>query len=215
MSPHLINDHHKLLQAPPAPADDAFRYLIALPYITDSDGDTYSVELVDDGGAMAVVYIRSCTTGDMAANLLLTFDLHFPADYPGRVPQVKSVFVDEDYRLQKISLAVYKRLTEHYGALASDTDQTLGGMLLWAMGLARDATLLITIMTVSGNTARPRQLNGVIECYQGNHNDLISAGSGIWDITPGHLQNTDFTRVGFRPAGRLAEELILTARKQS
>ena len=215
MSPHLIDDHHKLLQAPPAPSDAAFRHLTALPSVTDSDGDIYSVELLDDGGAMADVYVRSCTTGDMAANLLLTFDLRFPADYPGRVPQVKSVFVDEDYRLQKISLAVYKRLTEHYGALASDTDQTLGGMLLWAMGLARDATLLITVMSVTGNTATPRQLNGVTQCYQGNHNDLLAAGAGIWDTTPGHLLNVDLTRLGFRPAGHFAEELILSARKQT
>lgn len=163
---------------------------------------------------MANVYIRSCTTGDVAANLLLTFDLNFPPDFPERVPQVKSVFVHEDYRLQKISLAVYECLIGHYGTLASDTDQTLGGMRIWAMGLAKDSTLLITVMTLSGNQATPRHIGGCVECYQGNHKDLLAAGPDIWDITPGHLQNVNFASMGFKPAGRLSQELILAARKQ-
>ncbi|MCL2892621.1 hypothetical protein [Brenneria tiliae] len=133
--PALISSHYETLKWPAQLQSDSVA-ATWLPELQDRDADRYDAVLTTEKNNTVRLHIRHKTTGCIAANLVLTFNLTAPDAFPSLLPQVESVYVAEDFRAAGLATLSYCTLIEHYGALASDTHQTYSGMSMWLNGLA-------------------------------------------------------------------------------
>lgn len=209
MSPSLHHQEHDKILIWPDEIENPDLY-INLPDIFDNLGQAHEVLLYDEAGITSV-YSRVRGTGIISANFVLEFDLIPPEGFPQRVPQITSAFVSDDFRGLKIAQMVYRLLMAHYGAIMSDSVQTQGGILIWLL-MAQDDQILLNIMETAGNRLRCRVKNGMAEEYCGEPDALEAAAPTIWGGASEAHELFDPEVLGFKPAYRAFDNIILTAR---
>lgn len=212
MSPVLIDTHEKKLFWPDL--NDPELCYIRLENIRDLDGNEHEAILNDNGGGMAFLHLRDIRSGVVSASFTLEFCLTPPDDFPSRVPQVTSAYVNPEFRMAKLSQAVYRTFIDHYGVLVSDSYQTLGGMLIWLF-MAEDKFLKINIMEVIDDCLRYRLVNDEPEAYVGDIAGLESAGDTIWGGTDFELSQYNIERLGFKPSYRKFDDVVLSVQRAS
>lgn len=210
MSPLAISTHEKKLIWPDDLTEPGQSYQ-SLNNISDDDGAEHEAILQDDGGDMAMLFLRHVDSGNVSANFVLEFNLEPPQGFPVRIPQVSSAFVGEDYRRVKLSQHVYRMIMKHYGAVVSDTHQTPGGMLIWLL-MGEDDTVQLNIMLVRDDRLEYRLKDGVPETYIGEIDALEQAGDTIWGDPHAVISPRVLERLGFRPTHRALEQIVLAAR---
>lgn len=210
MSPLVIDAHEKNLIWPDDfnESDQAYQKLV---HIADDDAAEHEVILEDDGGKQARLYLRHIESNEVSANFFLEFNLTTPEFFPERIPQVTSAFVGTDYRAAKLSQHVYRMIMKYYGAVISDTHQTLGGMLIWLL-MAEDDTVQLNIMQIRGDRLECRLIDGKPETYIGEIDALEQAGDTIWGDPDAVVSLATLEHLGFRPAYRNMQHIVLTAR---
>lgn len=209
MSPSLHHQEHDKILIWPDEIEESDLY-VNLPDMMDNIGRAHEVLLYDEAG-MASVYSRARDTGVISANFVLEFDLIPPEGFPQRVPQITSAFVGEEFRGLKIAQAVYRLLMAHYGAIMSDSVQTQGGILIWLL-MAEDDQIRLNIMETAGDILRSRMKDGMAEEYCGEPDALEAAAPTIWGGAPESHDLFDPEVLGFKPAYRAFNHIILTAR---
>ncbi|WP_409306652.1 hypothetical protein [Pectobacterium sp. B1J-3] len=178
--PALISSHYETLKWPDLLQQD-FVEATWLPELQDRDGDGYDAVLIAETNNTVRFHIRHKTTGCIAANLVLTFNLTAPSGFPSRLPQVESVYVAADFRAAGLATLSYCTLIEHYGALASDTHQTYSGMSMWLNGIAKNPDIELFIATLEDNNHPSlRLIDGRPESYIGNRKGLLEAAHTVW-----------------------------------
>lgn len=210
MSPLIIDAHEKNLIWPDD-LDESGQIYQKLANIADDDDAEHEVILEDDGGRQARLYLRHIKNNEVSANFFLEFNLTTPESFPERIPQVTSAFVDIDYRAAKLSQHVYRMLMKHYGAVISDTHQTLGGMLIWLL-MAENDTVQLNIMQINGDNLECRLIDGEPETYIGEIDALEQAGNTIWGDPDAVVSLATPDRLGFHPAYRNMKHIVLAAR---
>lgn len=210
MSPNLIDQHDKILYWPDSVDMDSGHFVWLR--ITSSDGKTYRGLLEDYQNQMASLYIKDELSGEHVATYVLSFELTPPVDLGERIPQVESAYVSPEYQGGGISIASYKAIIEHYGAVISDTHQTEDGMLLWLFGIPKENSLEITPLTVIGDRCEFRtDLTGQKQVYQGDIQAILAIADTIWG-NPDSVPLTDLARLGFTPTWRNLSDQVLAAK---
>ncbi|QGY28336.1 hypothetical protein [Pantoea cypripedii] len=211
MSPNLIDQHEKNLYWPDSVDMDSGHFVWI--GITSSDGKIYNGLLEDYQNKMASIYVRDELSGDHIASYVLSFELTPPSDLGTRIPQVESAYVDPEYQGGGITVATYKAIIEHYGAVISDTHQTEDGMLLWLFGIPKENSLEITPLTVIGDRCEFRtDVAGQKLVYQADIRAMLAVADTIWG-NPDSVPLTDPAKLGFTPTWRNLSDQVLAAKK--
>lgn len=178
MSPLLIESHNKTLVFPDDSGD--FEPCEFICDIKDKDNREYSLhrEVVSEEQHKIYIQYKNGDSNITVANYILSFCLVTPSNLNQNLPQMESAYVNNEYRSSGISVSVYLKVIEIYGGVISDTYQTIGGMLLWLIGLSKIENLNIFVMNKNDNNVLSYfQLNDDI---QTSRKRLAESSHRIW-----------------------------------
>ncbi len=179
MPPILIDRHDKRLIYPDNSGD--FGEIDELGIILDNDQNEYLLLRENVSSELNRLYVKDIKNNIVVANYVISFNLSTPTLFSPNLPQIESAYVDNEYRSLGISVAIYLRIIEVYGGVISDTQQTLGGMSLWAIGLSNSENITLYVMHCHNNTLSHKYFSdGELMFYECDRKSLITNSAHIW-----------------------------------
>ncbi len=212
MPPILIDRHDKRLIYLDNSGD--FGEIDELGVILDNDQKEYVLLREKVSIELNPLYVKDIKNNIVVANYIMTFNLSTPVLFSPNLPQIESAYVDNEYRSLGISVAIYLKIIEIYGGVISDTQQTLRGMSLWAIGLSNSENITLYVMHCHNNTLSHKYFSdGELMLYECDRKSLITNSAYIWSRPSSIDFNVDlaFLENLNIPEGDFGERIVLLA----